>query len=95
MVSKASHFNSLCWRIILDFAGEATVLEGRFPILAIFGVDFRLFQSLLLFGRLIMVGAQKCRGVLFNAPERCGIALGVQILKPRFTRILQGSSAKH
>jgi hypothetical protein len=37
----------------------------------------------------------KCRGVLFNAPERRGIARGVQILKPRFTRILQGSSAKH
>ena len=70
-------------------------LRVSFPMLAIFGAYFRLFQSLLLFGILIVVGAQKCRGVLFNAPERRGIARGVQILKPRFTRILQGSSAKH
>lgn len=49
-----------------------------------------ILHAILTFAR-----APKCRGVLFNAPERRGIARGVQILKPRFTRILQGSSAKH
>ena len=48
---------------------EPQFLRVSFPMLAIFGAYFRLFQSLLLFGILIVVGAQNVAAFFLTHPS--------------------------